>query len=228
MKHTRENRLFLFFVGGYLIFLTGCAGTTWLTEKEIASWTGTETGNGETIKVDEPYAQIPVEPEISTSPIDLPLERTTKKVFWLQVSPTSSPVSPEKFTGYHAWVDFEIFEKEIESDVEVRALCTGPIIYKKWTSGYGGVVVQSCTLDTEAVTVLYGHLRLESIDADLESTVNIWDRLGILGKGYTEETDNERKHLHIGIHKWSDINLLWYVANSGGLIDWIDPLQYIK
>jgi hypothetical protein len=52
--------------------------------------------------------------------------------------------------------------------------------------------------------------------------------LGILGKGYSGETNGERKHLHLGFHKGNGINLLGYVNTQEQLIDgWLDPCQYV-
>lgn len=98
-------------------------------------------------------------------PLDKVSERVTKKTFGLYVSPKKSPVSPEKFTGYHTGTDFETFPSEKDAEISIKAICTGPLLLKKWATGYGGVAVQQCTLNKERVTVVYGHLKLESITA---------------------------------------------------------------
>ena len=51
--------------------------------------------------------------------------------------------------GYHTGADFEALPGE--TDVPVRAACTGPLVERKWVSGYGGVAVQRCTLFGQAV-----------------------------------------------------------------------------
>lgn len=161
-------------------------------------------------------------------PIDGSDERVTKKTFWLNVSPKNSPVSPEKFTGYHTGADFETFPTEKDIEVTVRAICSGPLILKKWATGYGGVVVQKCELNKETVTVVYGHLKIDSVVPEVRAEFKTGDMLGTLGKWYSFETDGERKHLHLSIHKWPVINIRGYVATRGELSEWLDPVVYLK
>ncbi len=155
--------------------------------------------------------------------IENAFERITKKPFGIKISPASSPVFPEKFSGYHTGVDFEILPGEDETDMEVYALCEGPLVLKRFVTGYGGTAVQNCNLEGQEVTVLYGHLKLDSISASLDQTLKKGDLLGILGKGYSSETDGERKHLHLSVHKGPEVVLLGYVQNQSQLTNWIDP-----
>jgi len=161
-------------------------------------------------------------PKIITEPISQALERVTKKPFGIKISPTDSPVSPERFSGYHTGVDFETFVSEQGFDVPIYAICSGPLVLKKSASGYGGVAVQQCQINNEDVTVIYGHLKLSSISTGLNQNLEAGGRLGILGKGFSAETDGERKHLHLGIHKGKDINLLGYVQKPEELSQWLD------
>lgn len=163
-----------------------------------------------------------------TMPLERALERVTKKPFGLKISPADSPVSPERFAGYHTGVDFETFISEQNEEVKVQAVCAGPIILKKYASGYGGVAVQSCKLSGQAVTVVYGHLKLASIVAKVKSELKAGEEIGILGKGYSAETDNERKHLHLGIHKGPVVSLLGYVKTKAELDNWLDAIQYLE
>jgi len=55
---------------------------------------------------------------------------------------------------------------------------------------------------------------------------NQW--FAVLGKGYSAQTDGERKHLHLGIHKGTNVNLLGYVQNSQALSQWFDALTLLK
>ncbi|MFC1730930.1 M23 family metallopeptidase [candidate division KSB1 bacterium] len=156
------------------------------------------------------------------------MQRVTKKPFGIYVNPSNSPVSPEKFAGYHTGVDFETFGYEQDTDVEIFAFCGGELVLKRMATGYGGVTIQRCVLDGGDVTVLYGHLDLESIEAELGDGVSEGDKIGILGDGYGEETDGERKHLHLGIHKGKSTNLLGYVQDAKLLSEWIDPMTLIN
>lgn len=154
--------------------------------------------------------------------------RVTKKPFEIYITPQNSPVQPEKFTGYHTGVDFETTSAEANIDVSVSAFCDGKLLLKKYATGYGGVAVQSCVLNNESVTVIYGHLKLASIAPIVGQTLKKGDLLGVLGKGYSTETDGERKHLHFGIHVGSTINILGYVQKQSDLSGWLDPAQFIK
>lgn len=162
------------------------------------------------------------------APIDRALERVTKKPFGIDVSPNNSPVSPEKFTGYHTGVDFETFPDEQDKEVVIYAICSGPLLTKRSASGYGGVVIQKCELENQVITVIYGHLQLASVSAKIEEKLFTKSKIGILGKGYSAETSGERKHLHLGIHKGLAVNILGYVQKKVELNNWIDAMKYLK
>lgn len=161
-------------------------------------------------------------------PISDALTRVTKKPFGLYVSPGNSPVSPEKFTGYHTGVDFETTALEQDSEIPIYAICRGPLQLKKTATGYGGIAVQSCRIKEEFVTIIYGHLKLDSINIPLNSMLNQGQVIGILGRGYSPETAGERKHLHLGIHKGQAVDLLGYVPTKDELSQWIDFLTLVK
>ena len=163
-----------------------------------------------------------------SEPIANALARVTKKPFGIYVSPVFSPVSPERFTGYHTGVDFETTSNEQNVDVPIYAICPGKLLLKKIASGYGGVINESCTIAGQAVTVTYGHLRLASITKKIGQTFEQGEQIGVLGKGYSTETDGERKHLHLGIHKGAAAVISGYVANFSDLKQWINVLDYLK
>lgn len=162
-----------------------------------------------------------------TAPIDRVKERISKKPFGMYITRATSPVQPEKFTGYHTGVDFETLADEQKTDVPIHAICSGPLVLKKYATGYGGVAVQSCTIDAKAVTVVYGHVRLSSIQATGGTKFAAGDVIGVLGTGSSTETDGERKHLHLGIHKGTAINIKGYVQTKSELDQWIDAALYL-
>lgn len=166
-------------------------------------------------------------PELS-EPISGALARVTKKTFGLYVSPGYSPVSPEKFTGFHTGIDFETTPEEQNTDVAVYAACEGKLLLKKYATGYGGIVVQACVLDDQNVTVIYGHLRLASILPIIGDELKVGDKIAVLGTGYSSETDGERKHLHFSIHKGTAINILGYVQKQADLSSWLNPTEYLR
>jgi murein DD-endopeptidase MepM/ murein hydrolase activator NlpD len=153
--------------------------------------------------------------------------RITKKPFGIYITPKNSPVQPERFTGYHTGEDFETLPGEQNIDVPVYAICTGPLLLKELANGYGGVMVQQCTIADEAVTVIYGHIRLSSINFTKGEQISAGTQLGVLGTGYSTETDGERKHLHLGIHKGTSVNISGYVQNKADLGNWLDPQKYL-
>ena len=155
-------------------------------------------------------------------------EREVKKPFGIFVTPQNSPIQPERFTGYHTGADFEIFSEELTADVPVSAICGGKLLLKKNGTGYGGYAVQSCTLNGQPVTVLYGHLRLASITPNVGDVLQAGQKFAVLGNDHSSETDGERKHLHVAIHKGAEIVPAGYVQTREELHSWIDPLAEIQ
>jgi len=162
-----------------------------------------------------------------SEPISNALGRVTKKPFGIKISPEDSPVRPERFSGYHTGVDFETTADEQKIDIDVMAICDGKIIYKDWVNGYGGVVIESCVIDKQTVTVIYGHLKLASVLLKTGSTIKAGEKLAVLGQAYSSETNGERKHLHLAIHQGDKINLLGYAKNKADLVNWVDITKYL-
>lgn len=190
------------------------------------------TDGGDVMTVPEPVevmtpaeeTLVPKPPEPSTvSPLDQSDERVTKKLFGIRIDRATSPVQPERFSGYHTGTDFEIFSSEETRDVVVQAICSGEVIAKRMASGYGGVLVTRCVIEDQEVTVVYGHLRLSSIATTIGERVVVGDQIGVLGTGGSSETDGERKHLHLSIHRGTELNIAGYVSDKATLSDWIDP-----
>ncbi|MFA7319128.1 MAG: M23 family metallopeptidase [Parcubacteria group bacterium] len=160
-------------------------------------------------------------------PLSRAAERVTKKPFGIFITPQTSPVQPEKFHGYHTGTDFEIFPEELKADVQVNAICNGKLLLKEYASGYGGVAVETCTLNGAPITVVYGHLKLSSIPVKVGDKLVAGDTLGILGANKSAETSGERKHLHLGIYEGAAVSILGYVQSKAALSDWIDPCLYV-
>lgn len=177
-----------------------------------------------------PLKQETKTPEEKINPFVSPLEnsgqRITKKNFGDFITPSTSPVQPEKFSGYHTGVDFEILPGEETADILVKAVCDGKLVYKNQVNGYGGVAVQECLLKDETATVLYGHLKLSSVNLKIGDEIKTGGIIGILGAGYSSETDGERKHLHLALHFGSAIELRGYVQGVSDLKNWLNPCDY--
>ena len=164
------------------------------------------------------------------SPLTDARYRVTKKPFGMEVHPETSPVPNDRFNGYHVGVDFETFDYEQESVVPVVAVCRGPLLFKKMAKGYGGVAVQSCVIDGQDVSVIYGHVRLDSVVPRQGDLIEAGERIAELGHGYSEETDGVRKHLHLGIHVGppSDMDIHGYVKDEAETKRFLDALRYME
>lgn len=169
-------------------------------------------------------------PQTTTSlspPLDNLDQRAKKLTFGLYVTPdpAQNPIDPpERFTGYHAALDLEILDGEEEKDVPVYSICTGRLVYRNENvEGYGGVLVQSCSMQDQEVTVLYGHLDPGSFQHSIYQSVEQGAVIARLGDHGSAETSFTRKHLHLSIHKGGEIELRGYVQTKEELDDFIDP-----
>jgi len=160
-------------------------------------------------------------------PLDRAAERVTKKPFGIFITPQTSPVQPERFRGYHTGTDFEIFPEELNADVPVKAVCDGKLLVVRTASGYGGLAVESCELNGQPITVVYGHLNIASVRFKVGDQIKAGDTLAFLGAAYSAQTDGERKHLHLGFHKGSSVSILGYVQSQAELSGWLDPCDYV-
>ncbi len=181
-------------------------------------------GDGAPSNVDKEEQAIPDE---IVAPISRAKERVTKKPFGIFIDPKTSPVQPEQFKGYHSGTDFETFSEEQGSDVIISAICTGKLATKRIVTGFGGLVTQYCTIDSLSVTIIYGHVRLSSVTTKVGEELKAGDKLGVLGTGFSAETSNERKHLHLGIAKGQGSDIRGYVQQQSLLTDFLDIMKYL-
>jgi murein DD-endopeptidase MepM/ murein hydrolase activator NlpD len=161
------------------------------------------------------------------APMDKTGQRVTKKPFGKYITPANSPVQPEKFSGYHTGTDFEILTDELDKTIQVKTICGGVLNFKRTASGYGGVVGQDCMLDGQSVIVIYGHLNINSISAEVGKYIRPGAVLGELGANKSSQTDGERKHLHLGIKKGTTVDIRGYVSVESELATWFDPCDPI-
>lgn len=160
-----------------------------------------------------------------TEPVTGFKSRITKKPFGTYITPKNSPVQPEQFTGYHTGVDIEY--EDINEDVPIYAITNGTVVSSGFVNGYGGVISIKHQINGQTYIAVYGHLDPESLISN-NSPVTAGQKIGILGDGYTSETDGERKHLHFSLRLGNNINLAGYVKSSSELNNWIDPQNIIK
>jgi hypothetical protein len=201
-----------------ILILGAIIALTWLLPKSK-----TEPAKNPETAINPPPPPPP--PAAQTRSVADPLSdakvRVTKKPFGIHVTPKSSPISPEKFTGYHTGTDFEILPGEQDAGVPFYAICEGRILKKETARGYGGMLVQACTINGQDVTVVYGHVSLKSVSKKIGDNLSKSEQIGNLGQPPTE-TDGERKHLHLGIHKGTTIDTRGYVSTEPQLTGWLD------
>lgn len=161
-------------------------------------------------------------------PISSAKSRILKKPFGIYITPQSSPVQPEKFTGYHTGTDFETTPEEVGVEVPVYAVCTGKVRSQEIVQGYGGVIIQDCTLDSQAVTVLYGHLNTRQAHVlSAGQELRAGEKIAVLAAANSDLSGGERKHLHLGVHKGTSVDLHGYVVDKNELASWLDAQNYL-
>jgi len=150
------------------------------------------------------------------------LDRITKKPFGVYVTPANSLVQPERFTGFHTGTDFETTSAEANTTVPTASVCPGTVRSMGVVDGYGGLIILDCTIDSQPVTVLYGHIDLASSTLAVGDTVADGQYIANLAPAYSAGSGGERKHLHLGIHIGSTIEYRGYVQNESELSGWLD------
>jgi len=165
-----------------------------------------------------------------SQPVDHATNRPTPLYFGVHVTPdpATNPIDPpERFSGYHAAVDFEVSAEELDAPVAVYAICRGKVVYSGFAEGYGGLLIQRCTLDGQPISVIYGHLSRNGLIEDGEN-VRSGAQLGYLADARSTDSDGNRKHLHLGIHKGKSLDMRGYVRTQEELAEYIDPATVLQ
>lgn len=163
------------------------------------------------------------------APLPGAYNRPTPLHFGLYVTPdpANNPIDPpERFTGYHAATDFEIKKGEEDKDIPVYAVCGGMIHYSGYAEGYGGLLTEYCNIKGQDVTIIYGHLAIDSL-VPSGTAVETGAQLGILGAARSKDTDGSRKHLHLGIVKGHSSEVRGYVQDPKELDLYLDPQVFL-
>ncbi len=148
--------------------------------------------------------------------------RITKKHFGDYITPATSPIQPEKFTGYHTGDDVEY--TDTTDDVPVYAIVDATVVRASWVSGYGGLLVLKSSINGHDDFILYGHVRQSTLPS-VGTNVKQGDQVGVLGTGLSHETDGERHHLHFAIYTGNPVDIRGYVQNKDELSNWLNPLD---
>ncbi|MFA6024349.1 MAG: M23 family metallopeptidase [Candidatus Gracilibacteria bacterium] len=196
------KKLFLF------IFLTACVQSPLIEQSPV-----------EEPPVEEPPSEVSL-----VYPIENFETGITLKSFGTYITPENSPVQPERFSGYHTGVDIEA--GDLTGEVPVFSIADGKVVLARTVSGYGGVVVAQYWFDGAPVLALYGHLDMGSVTVSVGDALLLGQGLGVLGEGYTNETDGERKHLHFALIPGETVQLAGYVQSESALSAWLDPVSF--
>lgn len=154
-------------------------------------------------------------------------EGITKKPFGIFITPENSPIQPERFSGFHTGADVEIDSADLSRDIPIYSIAAGRVLKSTRAAGYGGVLAIEHWIAGERVVGIYGHLDPASL-APLNREVQAGDRIGILGEANTSKTDFNRKHLHFGLYKGENVELLGYVESKNDLKQWVDPVDFLR
>lgn len=166
---------------------------------------------------------------IISEPLKNAAFRVTPLHFGLKVSPdpAQNPIRPpERFSGYHVAVDYEVSADELEADVEVYAICYGTVVYSGYAEGYGGLLVERCRHANEDFTVIYGHLALKGLPAE-GAGLKSGQRIGTLAPARSYASDGNRKHLHLGIHRGTKLDVRGYVQSEDEVADFLNPFDIL-
>ncbi len=150
-------------------------------------------------------------------------DRITLKRYGTYITPDTSPVEHDKFTGFHAGVDAEF--TDTGADIPVFAIADGTVTTSTWMRGYGGVIVVKHRIAGIPVYALYGHLDEASL-VPAGTRVAAGQRLGILGDDHSHETDGVRKHIHFSLYSGETMDYRGYVPAEADLAPWLDPLKF--
>lgn len=132
-----------------------------------------------------------------------------------------------RFYGFHAGIDLEVFEDENDKLIPVYAVGSGTISYIGTLSGYGGVILLK--LDDQNHTALYGHVKITKLKFRVGDKVTAGQILTFLGDAFSHETSKERKHLHFAIYKGGDLYFRGHEYSLDTLYSkWEDPNNYLK
>ncbi len=208
-------KIFALIVG---VILLGCMQTK--TPNPQVSTAPTKSGTQ--IPTDQPA---PIPKTVLAYPIDNFTTGVTKKPFGIYITPATSPVQPERFTGYHTGADIETSAAQKDTGVWVHAIADGKVELNRWVSGYGGVIIISFNFNGKTYSALYGHLNTPA-NLKVGDRITAKQTLTTLGAGYSHATDGERKHLHFSLRPGVDLDLRGYVQNKSELSSWIDPVGF--
>lgn len=146
----------------------------------------------------------------------------TKKPFGIHITPATSPVQPERFSGYHTGADMER-----PADTSVVAVADGTVVRSEWVSGYGGMVAIEHRIGGERIVGIYGHMDPASLPNN-GATVRAGEEIGVLGQAGSTETDGERAHLHFALSTGVGVDIRGYVPTTSLLSSWRDPIAFLN
>lgn len=214
-------------ISGLVVLLgAGCTQrATESTKDVVVNTNDSSLGTGEAIRNSE--NEILKDPVVTQDLVVPPIDpeapwgyHATLKIFGQFVN--------DRFYGYHAGEDVEVFPEFEGKDIEVRSVADGYIVYKNWVGGYGGVVIVEHEIAGELYRSLYGHLDLGSVTQDVGELLQKGEVFALLGDPYSTQTDGERKHLHFSVWRGNAVQIAGYVATEEELAKWLNPQDFYQ
>jgi len=133
----------------------------------------------------------------------------------------------DRFKGYHVGDDVEVVDKG--NEISVVSIADGIVGQVSRASGYGGLVsIDHLNGLPDAITALYGHLDLNSVELKPGDKVEAGQFIGYLGDDQSPETDGERKHLHFALYTDEEPRVAGYVADEDDVRNWINPTEFFS
>lgn len=151
----------------------------------------------------------------------------TLKPFGGYSTPRTSPIPNERFTGYHTGVDIEIPENIQDKEIPVYTIAKGTVKIVRSADGYGGVILIHHEIDGQAYSAVYGHIQFSSAKVKVGDIVTPGQKIAVLGKGNSPETDGERKHLHFSIKPGPNLDIKGYTSTELDLKNWLNPEEFL-
>lgn len=171
------------------------------------------------------YTPLPTGEHSLVEPVADFVAHATKKRFGMHITPDTSPVEHDRFTGYHTGVDAE-FTDDVR-EIPVYAIADGTVVVRTWANGYGGVAVIRHVINGVPLFALYGHLDEASFISGV-THVKAGDVIGVLGDDHSHETDGVRKHLHFALYRGEKMDYRGYVPTEAELEPWLNPLDFFS
>lgn len=160
-----------------------------------------------------------------TASVDLPFNQSVRDSIGYEVFfKAFGEYVDDRFAGYHVGEDIEV--DSTMQQVPIQSIANGVVRFVDWVPGYGGLLIVRHMIEDESINALYGHIDLSSTTLEVNDAVERGQFLANLGKGETQQTDQEREHLHFALYKGEELMTNGYVQKASDIAKWINPADF--